>query len=60
MMIDNQQEEEMNNSSSSSTRVDDDDTSPDIQLDIADSPESSTTTTHTSVSTADLEEIPSK
>ena len=33
---------------------------PDIELDIADSPESSTTTTQTSVSTAELEEIPSK
>ena len=50
----------MNNSSSSSTRVVDDDPSPDIELDIADSPESSTITTQTSVSTAELEEIPSK
>ena len=41
-------------------RVVDDDTSPDLELDIADSPESSTTTTQTSVSTAELEEIPSK
>ena len=58
--IDNQQQEEMNNSCSSSTKVVDDDTSPDIELDIADSPESSTTTTQTSVSTAELGEIPSK
>ena len=57
--IDNQQED-MNNSSSSSTRFVDDDTSPDIELDIADSPESSTTTSQTSVITAEMEEIPSK
>ena len=49
----------MKNSCSSSTRVDDD-TSPDIELNIADYLDTSTTTTQTSVCTAELKKIPSK
>lgn len=60
--IESQQGEEMNSSSSSSinTTAGDDDTSPDIELDITDSPESSSSIKQTLDSTAEDLEIPPK